>query len=251
MIDLHCHILPAIDDGPRDVETSVAMAGMAAADGITHIVATPHFRYGERPAAEEIRNALGVLDDAVKKAGKKMRLLAGADIRLTYELLAGIEKRDLPTINGSRYFLLELPDFIPPNLGGFFRRAALSGFVPVITHPERNYSLLSFPQKVRELRDAGVLFQLTAMSITGGFGGRIRSFAHMMLRRGLADFVASDAHDIADRTPVLSDAYRDVSRMCDRHNADRMFYHNPAAVIEDRDMPGQENAGCGKRVNRK
>lgn len=165
-----------------------------------------------------------------------MELLPGADIRLTYELLSGLSRRDVPTINGSRYFLLELPDLMPPNLDNLFHSAMLAGFVPVITHPERNYSLLSFPQRVDELKEAGALFQLTAMSITGGFGSRIRSFSHMLLKRGFADFVASDAHNLTGRPPVLSDAYRVVSRTFSKNYADRLFYHNPAAVIENREI---------------
>ncbi|MEJ2697172.1 MAG: hypothetical protein P8013_11045 [Candidatus Sulfobium sp.] len=120
MIDIHCHILPCMDDGPGDAGTSMIMAEIAAGDGITHIVATPHFTYNEKPSARDIVQGVIALDDRLKGAGLPLRLLAGADVRLTYELVEGMECRDIPTINNSRYFLLELPEILPPNLKRVF-----------------------------------------------------------------------------------------------------------------------------------
>lgn len=233
MIDLHCHILHGIDDGPSDIEASVAMAGIAVSDGITHIVATPHFRYGEEAGAGNFERSLKTLRDAVNERGLSLELSGGADIRLTYELLEGLAKKDVPTIKGSRYFLLELPDLMPPNLDKFLFAAGLEGYVPIITHPERNYSLIMSPEKTEALRDSGALFQLTAMSITGGFGYQIKLFSEHLLKRGFVDFVASDAHDPVYRTPVLSEAYRQVAHMLKGYEAERLFIENPAAVLEN------------------
>jgi protein-tyrosine phosphatase len=236
MIDLHCHILPAIDDGSPDIETSCKMLRMAAADGITHIAATPHFKYDEKPTLEDIGRSLQVLQMRTKEEGIPVRLLRGADVRLTYELINGIQRRGVPVINGSRYFLLELPDLLPPHIDNLLFTIRLEGFVPVITHPERNYSLLSAPDKIEGLRDSGALFQLTAMSITGEFGSQIRSFTQMLFRKGLADFVATDAHDPFFRKPVLSQAYKEVVRIYDEREAQRVFFENPAALIENREI---------------
>lgn len=234
MIDIHCHILPHIDDGPCDIETSVRMAEIAAGDGITHIVATPHFTYNEEPSAGDISRGVSSLSDKLAGAGLTLRLSAGADIRLTYELFKGIGHKDIPSINGSRYFLLELPDILPPNLNKVLFAAQLNGYVPIITHPERNYTFLSSPGKLKDLRDAGVLFQLTAMSVTGEFGEEIRRFSHMLLRKGYVDFVATDAHNHLVRVPVLSRARKEISRILGRKSSERMFVGNPAAVMADR-----------------
>lgn len=236
MIDIHCHILPGIDDGPSDIETSIKMSKIAADDGITHLVATPHLIYNETSTIEDIKDRIKQLEERVKGEGIEIKLLSGADIRLTYELIYSIEKNEVLTINDSRYFLIELPDLIPPNLENFFFTAELKGFVPIITHPERNYSLLSSPKKIEPLRDSGALFQLTAMSITGEFGDRIKGFSAMLLKKRLVDFIASDAHSTVQRTPILSRAYREVSELFNEKEAERIFLENPSAVIENREL---------------
>jgi protein-tyrosine phosphatase len=146
----------------------------------------------------------------------------------------GIVKGDITAIHGSKYFLLELPEIMPPNVDNFLHSAGIKGLVPVITHPERNYSLLSDPGKMGGLREADALFQLTAMSITGGFGMKIRGFSEALVRKGLVDFVATDAHGIGRRRPVISEAYDRLSRMLERTEVRRIFYDNPEAALENR-----------------
>jgi protein-tyrosine phosphatase len=236
MIDIHCHILPAIDDGPSEIGESVEMAKIAAADGVRAIVASPHFSYGERPGFDEIKRAMVPLRKRLKEEAVPVELIRGADVRLTYELLQGIGKGDMPTINGSRYFLLELPDIIPPNLDSFLRVARRCGFVPIITHPERNYSFLSSPRKLDVLRQTGVLVQITAMSISGEFGMQVEGLSNSLLKNGLVDFVATDAHGTGHRRPVLSKAYGLVSRLLDRAEVKKIFFDNPEAVLGDRQI---------------
>jgi len=236
MIDLHCHILPEIDDGPDNIEESVAMSRMAAEDGITHVVATPHFSYGGNPGIDDIRQCFDKFDRRLAEEHIPLRLMRGADIRLTFELLRGIENKDIPTINNSRYFLLELPDILPPNTPAVVNSARNKGLIPIITHPERNYALQSSPGKIGNLRDAGAFFQLTAMSITGEFGNEIQQLSYFFLKKGFADFVASDAHGTNGRVPVLSRAYRAVARFMDDEKAGMLFFRNPSAVIADSEI---------------
>jgi len=236
MIDIHCHILPAIDDGAGDLQTSLEMFRIAAADGITHIVATPHYRHGDSPTMQDIDKKIKQVREEMTKSAIEITLLGGADIRLTYELLGAIQRNEIPTINGSRYFLLELPDLFPPRLDDFLFDMKVRGFVPVITHPERNYSLLSAPERVDAFRDAGALFQLTAMSITGALGRRIRKFTHQLFKKGYVDFVATDAHNTGRRPPLLSMAYRETIAVLNKTEAERIFFENPKAVIENREI---------------
>ena len=237
MIDLHCHILPAIDDGSADMETTMKMLEIAARDGISHIVASPHFRYGEKPSFQDILKNLRIVQDEAVRQGSPVKLYSGADVRLTYELFEALEREDMPSINNSRYFLLELPDLIPPHLDDFIFEAKIKGYVPIITHPERNYSLLSAFDKTDALREAGALLQLTAMSITGDFGKQIRKFSLHLLKEGHVDFVASDAHSTDRRTPVLSRAYSEVTSVLNAEAARKMFIDNPRAVLENRELP--------------
>jgi protein-tyrosine phosphatase len=233
MIDLHCHILSGIDDGPADPQTSLVMARMAAKDGITRLVASPHYRYGTSPSAEDIRLRVSRFNEELRREGISLEILPGADIHLTFELLKGFDTGDLPTINNTRYFLLELPLLMPPNIEQFIFRARTKGLVPIITHPERNYTLLTSREKLMDLREAGVLFQITAMSITGEFGEQVQSYSEMMLKKACVDFVATDAHDPVHRVPVLSAAYRDVCDILDKQQAETIFHKNPEAVIAD------------------
>ena len=236
MIDIHCHILPAIDDGPVDLQETLEMLRLAAGDGITHIAATPHYRHGEPPAIRDIEEKIMQVRKEIEISRIPVELLGGADIRLTYELLEGIQKDEIPTINKSRYFLLELPDLIPPPLPDFLFETKLRGYVPVITHPERNYSLLSARQKIEVIRDAGALIQLTAMSVTGKLGRQIKKFTEHLLKKRYVDFIATDAHSTKQRPPLLSGAYRETIAILNKAEADRIFFENPRAVIEDKEM---------------
>lgn len=212
------------------------MLRIAAGDGITHIAATPHYRHGESPTAQDIRRKIALVREEMVKRSIDVELMVGADIRLTYELKEGIEKNDIPTINNSGYFLLELPYLIPPHMDSFLFEARVKGFVPIITHPERNYSLLSSMEKIKVLRNAGALFQLTAMSVTGKLGRQIKKFAVHLLEKGYADFIATDAHNTGQRPPLLSNAYRETAGILNKPGTDRIFIENPKAVIENREI---------------
>jgi protein-tyrosine phosphatase len=236
MIDIHCHILPGIDDGPEAMAETISMFRIAEADGITQIVATPHYRHGEAPDISKIQDKIAVVKEQLLKDRISVELLGGADIRLTYELMKGIEKREIPTISNSRYFLLELPDLLPPRISECIFEAKLRGYLPVITHPERNYSLISAPEKIKELRAAGAYFQVTAMSLTGNFGSRIKKMAEELLKKGYTDFVATDAHSTKGRPPVLSSAYEYAVRLLNKTEADRIFLENPKKVVENREI---------------
>ena len=236
MIDLHCHILPAIDDGAPDMETTLKMLAMAEDDGISHIAASPHFRYGEEPGQGQILELLQSVQEEAAKRGISVKLCGAADIRLTYELFGALENRDMPTIAQSRYFLLELPELLPPHLDDFIFEAGIKGYVPIITHPERNYSILAQTEKAEALSDAGALLQLTAMSITGEFGRQIRRCSMHLLQSGCVDFVASDAHSINRRVPVLSKAFGEIAAEFGRDAAQKLFIGNPMAVIENREI---------------
>ncbi|MHB8882366.1 MAG: tyrosine-protein phosphatase [Thermodesulfovibrionales bacterium] len=236
MIDLHCHLLPGLDDGAQDLTMSLEMARIAVADGISRIIATPHYSHNNRTLRTGITSAVQLLQEALQASGIQLGVSAGAEIELTPEVFRAVEERDLITLHGSRYFLLELPDLLPPVLETFMFKARMSGYVPVISHPERNYSLLVSKEKLQRLRDAGALFQVTAMSITGEFDEQIQRYAEMMLRGGYVDFVASDGHDSSYRLPRLSAAAAEVRRLLGEAACSRIFSENPRYVLEDREI---------------
>lgn len=232
MIDIHCHILPGIDDGPSDMTESIKMARTAADDGITTIVATPHLK--DRVYTAGIILA-GVAELNRQLADHKIpvKILRGADINvmLTTPMLEDY------TINGTRYLLFEFPHtHMPGNAGQIIFNAMSDGLHPIITHPERNPSVIRDPDIIIDLRDTGPLVQITAGSLTGHFGPESRECALYLLRKGAVDIIATDAHSNDDRRPVLSEGLQVAEKIVGREYASRLVEANPLAVIEGRQI---------------
>jgi protein-tyrosine phosphatase len=236
MVDIHCHPLPALDDGAPTFEDAVEMCRIAANDGITHIVATPHCNY-EFPFRPEINEAKArALQQAV---GDRPQLLLGCDFHLSYDNIQQItQDRGSFTINKTRYLLVELDDhFIPENMNQVFYDLQVAGLVPILTHPERNSMFHRKPEVLFEWVGRGCLVQLTAKSYTGGFGERARRLCETWLERNLVHFFASDAHDTTHRPPLLSVCYERVAAARGADEAERIMRRNPEAVIQDQPLP--------------
>ena len=179
LIDLHCHILPGFDDGSPDLATSLAMARIAAADGIETIACTPHIMAGVYDnTATEIRDGIARLKTAINDAGIRLDLVSGADIHIGPDLVTGFRNGQLLSLNDTRYFLLEPPHrILPPRLEDHALSVIVSGFAPILTHPERLSWIDGHYDVVERLGRAGVLMQVTAGSVTGRFGRRPRYWA--------------------------------------------------------------------------
>jgi protein-tyrosine phosphatase len=236
LIDIHCHILPEVDDGPTSWDVAVQMCRMAAADGITHIVATPHSndRYHfDRPYLQ------GCVERLQSMTGAAPRLSLGCDFHLSYENLQDVlEHPERYTIGGSRYLLVELSDFsIPVQIGDWFFKLANIGLTSIITHPERNAILRQSPQRVVEWVEMGCVVQVTANALTGFWGQRVQRVATWLLEHEVVHVIASDAHDTKHRTPVLSPAKEAVSLMCGDHIANSLVEENPRAILEGQTLP--------------
>ncbi|MGA2798970.1 MAG: CpsB/CapC family capsule biosynthesis tyrosine phosphatase [Thermoguttaceae bacterium] len=231
-IDIHCHILPGLDDGPAAWEESLEMAETAAADGIVAIVATPH-QLGNYPhiTAEKVRIQIARLQSMLEHRGVGLELLPGADVRIDPDLTGKILSGQVLTLADRRtHVLLELPHelYIPlDRLLGDLHSAGLTG---ILSHPERNQGIINQPKVLSNLVNQGCLLQVTAGSLTGVFGSRIQNFAESMVERGFADFIASDAHGIKYRTPHLSRAFDRVVKLAGYETAIELFCRNPARV---------------------
>jgi protein-tyrosine phosphatase len=250
MIDLHCHPLPGVDDGAPDFETAVAMCRMAAADGITHLVATPHCNYTYRFDPESNRAKLADLQAAV---GDSIKLLLGCDFHLSYDNIRKlIEARESYTINGTENVLVEFGDqFIPEQLDNVFYEIQCAGLQPILTHPERNPVFQRKPGLLYHWVTRGCLVQVTAKSLTGGFGRAAMHFAEKWLEQNLIHFFASDAHDVRRRPPVLSECYRQVAKARGKEIADLLLIKNPEAVIHGRPLPPQPQPVQGRAAKPK
>jgi protein-tyrosine phosphatase len=235
MIDLHCHLLPGIDDGPPDPAVSLAMARLAVADGIETIACTPHITPGLYDnSGSEIRAGVERLSRELANAGIQLNLVTGADVHLAPDLTSGFRSGRIPTLAGSRYFLLEPPHrVLPPRMEDVVFRVMADGYVPILTHPERLTWIASHFDLIRRLRSAGVWMQLTAMSITGGFGRRVRYWSERLLDEGLVDILATDAHNCDRRPPCLSQARAIVARRVGEAEAHRMVVTRPKGILRN------------------
>jgi protein-tyrosine phosphatase len=233
VVDIHCHILPGVDDGPRTLEESVAMARMAAASGTTDIVATPHANnhYVYDEALIEAK-----LADLRAAAGEVIRLHRGCDFHLTPEnirdALAAPAKY---SVAGNGYLLVEFSDYsVPETAGDIFRKMLSAGLYPVVTHPERNPLLRERLELVELWVDQGCFVQVTALSVLGRFGKAAKEASDRLLRSSLVHFLASDAHDCQRRTPALDAAWKQVSKELGECAARGLLETNPAAALAGR-----------------
>ncbi len=244
MIDLHAHILPGIDDGPKTLEDSLEMARLAVADGITTMVATPHlFRHKsvhlkDLNSPETIFRAVEDFSQKLTAAEIDLTVLPGCEIPLFADIIKFIDTDQVVTINrGQRYICLELPDsIIPPATEDIIFQLNSRGLTPIITHPERNPVLYEMPQKLRRFVSLGCLTQITARSLTRGFGWRVFWFTKRLLRDGLVHLMATDAHNRNSRPPTMGKAVQKLSKMVGESRAWDMVDTLPELIIQGRPL---------------
>ncbi len=241
MVDIHHHLLPGLDDGSPDLATSVAMARVAADDGITHIVCTPHASENFPFQPEIVAAKVSELRAALRAESISLTLSSGCDFHLSYEniqdALANPRKY---TIGGLNYLLVELPDFgVSPNIGQSFYDLQVAGMIPILTHPERNATLQKDFGRMVEWMRAGLLIQVTTSSVVGDMGKTAQRLADTLLERRWVHFLATDAHNTTRRPPRMSEARARVAKRCGSSYADLICLGNPMAAFEGRPLPDQ------------
>jgi len=236
MIDLHCHMLPGIDDGAKDDATSLEMARIAVADGIRTTACTPHIYPGlyENDAAG-ITARIKALQSRLLEEGIALNLTIGADAHLTPELLGRLKARTAPSLAGGRYFLLEPPHTIaPPRFAESMFDFVAAGYVPVLTHPERLTWIKQHYAVFVALVKSGVWMQVTAGSLNGRFGEAAKYFGEKMLDEGLVHILATDAHSIRHRPPLLAEGQRAAEKFVGAEEARRLVLDRPQAILDNR-----------------
>ena len=231
-VDLHCHVLPGVDDGPKTLEDSRALLEAAYFSGTAAMVATSHFnfQYVFEPA-----RAAQLIDRLERESEAAPLLFRGCELELNDESLrAFFQQPQAYTLNGGRYALVEPPlrfpaDRMPALLGRFLG----AGVTPILAHPERSPLLQAQPRLAAAWVSAGGLLQVTASSFLGRMGRRAEALAHSLLDSKLLHFAASDAHDVAKRPPDLRPAYGFVRERAGQAAAARLFTHNPSLVVHD------------------
>ena len=237
MIDLHCHILPGVDDGAADMDVSLAMAAMAADSGVEYIFATPHCN--TRNAQQNFRtqaliDAYLELQEAIDEAGIPIRILSGSEVLARGHFEEHLAKGDFMTLNASRYLLVEFyfdesVDYMDYALGA----VAEAGLVPVVAHPERYYAVQTSPRLAELWIRQGCLLQLNKGSILGDLGEEAYETAALLLRRGLAAVIASDGHNHRFRTPHMGSLLRELDRRFPEIDPEALLWTNPMKIAKD------------------
>ncbi|WP_314065845.1 CpsB/CapC family capsule biosynthesis tyrosine phosphatase [uncultured Vagococcus sp.] len=210
MIDLHCHILPGIDDGANNLEDSIHMANVAVSSGITHILCTPHHNNGTyRNPKYDVIQHVAALQKELDNREIPLTLFEGQEVRITGELLQDIDQDNILFADiDDQYLLIEFPsNDVPAFTEKLFFELLSHEITPIIVHPERNSVFIDDPNKIIPFLEMGVLSQMTAPSYVGTFGKKIQKTAKIMLEHNLVHMVASDAHNIERRSFYMKEAY--------------------------------------------
>jgi protein-tyrosine phosphatase len=236
VVDIHSHILPEVDDGSKSWETSVAMCQMAAADGITHQVATPHANDRYHYDRTYLQGQLAHLQQLV---GNALTLSLGCDFHLSYDNMQDVLANPARyAIESTHYMLVELSNYsVPQQTTDCFTQLGDRGITAVITHPERNPILRENLQRVVEWAEQGCVIQMTGSALTGFWGERVRRAAYWLLQHDSVHVLATDAHDTEKRIPVLSTARDAAAEICGEEVAEALVDGNPQAIIQSRPLP--------------
>lgn len=235
MVDIHCHILPQVDDGAKSWEIAMEMCRLAAADGIDHMVATPHAN--ERYVYD--RAALEATLSKLSQQAREPSFSLGCDFHFNYENLQNALADPAQfAIGETCYMLVELSNWsVPPQVKDYFLRLGEAGIVPVLTHPERNPILQKDPVQVLELVELGALVQITASSLTGNWGETAQKMARWLLQHDTVHVLATDAHDDRNRPPLLSPGAEAAAQICGTEIAEALVDENPRAIVSGRNLP--------------
>jgi len=236
MFDIHCHLLPEIDDGSPSIEYSLDMARYAVEHGTTHMVVTPHIhpsRFDNEKS--NIAKCYQQLKQAITDVGIKLELGMAAEVRLSAEVLTLFQQQKLPFLGdekGVTTLLLELPhNQVPPGSENLIDWLSQRSCRTMIAHPERNKEIMRNPQRLIPFLQRGCLIQVTAGSLAGKFGETVQKIAEQLLLQGDIDVIASDSHNLQHRTPDLSAGYHRAKELIGEEGARKLVMDNPMAIV--------------------
>ncbi|MBQ1793263.1 MAG: hypothetical protein II006_01245 [Peptostreptococcaceae bacterium] len=238
MIDIHCHILPNVDDGSESLEESIAMAKIAESEGITKIVNTSHchfdFKYKK---GNELKLELEKFNQALKEENINIEVLLGNELYYTSDLIERFDELDFFSMNNSKYILMEFsPINFPKNIEDVIYEIKIRGYIPIIAHAERYKQVQEDVNIVLDCIKEGALIQVNASSILGKNGEKVEDTSKKLLDNNMVHFVATDAHSSNRRRPLIKDSYNYILKNYGKEVSEKLFIENPTSVIENRDI---------------
>lgn len=238
MIDIHCHILPNVDDGSESLEESIEMAKIAESEGITKIVNTSHchfdFKYKK---GNELKLELEKFNQVLKEENINIEVLLGNELYYTSDLIERFDELDFFSMNNSKYILMEFsPINFPKNIEDVIYEIKIRGYIPIIAHAERYKQVQEDVNIVLDCIKEGALIQVNASSILGKNGEKAEDTSKKLLDNNMVHFVATDAHSSNRRRPLIKDSYNYILKNYGKEVSEKLFIENPTAVIENRDI---------------
>lgn len=234
-VDLHCHILPALDDGAKDMEKTREMLQIAYEEGIREIIATPHnFASKKSASVGQIKETIAEVERQMEQWSFRIKLHPGNEIYYRSEVPDLLEEGHIATLAGSKYVLVE---FDPMTEYSYLRNGILKlssyGYIPILAHTERYECLWKKKEKLQRVKDHGGLIQVNASSFQGGMFDEMAKRARYLMKNELLDFVGTDAHSTGRRSPRMKETTAYLYKKLGNKKADKILVHNPRAVLED------------------
>lgn len=240
-IDIHCHLLPEVDDGARNIEESIEMLRIALNNGITDIICTPHFRKGKSYATpQQIHCLIEQLCELTIEKGIPVNLYPGNEMYYTQEAEEDLETHKIMTLNNTDYVLVEFQTFDTyQHIRNSLDSIRGLGFYPILAHAERYDCLVKDWKLIKELKELGIEIQLNASSVAGEIGGKLKRYTCKLLKKELVDYIATDAHRKEGRTPDIRKCAEYLYKKFDRSYVDKLLYWNAKErLLRERNVNG-------------
>ncbi len=247
MIDIHSHILPGLDDGSPDMETSIKMAEIAVSEGITKMIATPHFIEEDKELERsEVIERVAQLNRELRNRSIDLEIFPGEEVFLTPNIAQLYEEGKIITLcDQEKYILIELPLMsIPVYSLDVIYSMGLKGLKVIIAHPERNREIAKNPERLKEFIRIGALVQVNSLSLTGVFGRKAKRAAEKIIKLGMTHIIATDCHTARARSPRIKNALEELPLSA----AELLLVENPSKIIEGRDIDGSAGSYNGKGI---
>jgi len=242
MYDIHCHILPGVDDGAADIEEAIKMAELARAQGIKWIFATPHYIEGiGYKSYSHNQKVLDTLNSQIQSKGIDVKVYLGNEVYITPDILQLLEKGEITTLNGSKYILIEFPMLdIPLFVESLIYNLRLKGITPIIAHPERNTKIMENPNILNNFITKGALAQLNLPSLMGKYGEGVMEAAKILLKHSMIHFVGTDGHGSRGIEHRFEESMDKLSSIISKDYLQRILYTNPQAIIDNKNIDMDE-----------
>jgi len=248
MVDIHCHILYGVEDGPKTIEEAVVLSRKLTEKGVSKVIATPHFigDYDLKPTPECVNKLISQLNGELHNQGIELSIYPGMEGFASDDTVDRIKNGEILTLNNSKYVLIEFSfENIPKYMSNLLFSMQLEGYIPIIAHPERYSLQYRRSGIIKEAVEKGALIQVNSGSLMGYHGKEVRKEAIRLIKEGMVHLIANDAHGGKRPIPSMKDVEKVLIEICGTENTDIIFYKNPVLVFENKEVERMKHVSKG------